>query len=90
PVALATSLAGPVFAESNVSVFGVVDLALAHGSGSISNLNQLANGYLATSRLAVKGFEDMGDGLKAGFWIESGFNADTGTGQLTNTNNQST
>ncbi|NPC57688.1 porin [Caenimonas soli] len=90
PAVLATSLAGTAFAQSNVSLFGVVDLAVAHGSGSVSNANQLANGYLAASRLALKGFEDLGDGLKAGFWLESGFNADTGTGQTTNTNNQST
>jgi len=90
PAVLATSLAGPAFAQSNVTLFGVVDLAVAHGSGSVSNQTQLANGYLAASKLAFKGFEDLGGGLKAGFWIESGFNADTGSGQNTNTNNQST
>jgi predicted porin len=71
-----------------VTVSGQVDLALAHGSGSVSNQNQLANGYLGASRLAFKGSEDLGGGLKAGFWVESGFNADTGSGQNTNTNNQ--
>jgi predicted porin len=90
PAVLAASLAGPASAQSNVTMFGVVDLAVAHGSGSVSNANQLANGYLAASRLAFKGFEDLGDGFKAGFWLESGFNADTGTGQGTNTNNQTT
>jgi predicted porin len=90
PAVLTTSLAGTAFAQSNVTVFGVVDLAVAHGSGSVSNMNQLANGYLAASRLAFKGFEDLGGGLKAGFWLENGFNADTGTGQFTNTNNQTT
>lgn len=90
PVVLAASLTGTAFAQSNVTLSGTVDLAVAHGSGSVSNQNQLANGYLAASRLAFKGFEDLGGGLKAGFWLESGFNADTGTGQITNTNNQST
>lgn len=90
PAVLATSLAGPAVAQSNFALTGVVDLGVAHGSGSISNLNQVANGYLAASRLSLKGFEDLGDGLKAGFWIESGINADTGSGQNTNTNNQST
>jgi len=90
PAVLATSLAGTAFAQSNVNLFGVMDLAVAHGSGSVSNQTQLANGYLAASRLAFKGSEDLGGGLKAGFWIEAGFNADTGTGQNTNTNNQST
>jgi predicted porin len=90
PVALATSLAGTAFAQSSVSVFGVMDLAVAHGSGSIASQNQLASGYLAASRLAFKGFEDLGGGLKAGFWLEAGINADTGAGMTTNTNNQST
>ncbi|NRF71159.1 porin [Aquincola sp. S2] len=89
PAVLATSFAGTAFAQSNVTLFGAVDLAVAHGSGSVSNQTQLANGYLAASRLAFKGFEDLGDGLKAGFWLESGFNADTGSGQITNSNNQS-
>jgi len=90
PVVLATSLAGTAFAQSSVTVFGAVDLAVAHGSGSASNQTQLANGYLAASRLAFKGFEELGGGLKAGFWLEAGINADTGSGQITNTNNQST
>ncbi|BAL24861.1 porin [Azoarcus sp. KH32C] len=90
PAVLAASLAGTAFAQSNVSVFGAVDLAVARGTGSISNESQLANGYLAASRIAFKGTEDIGSGLKAGFWLESGFNADTGTGQSTNTNNQPT
>ena len=90
PSVLAASLAGPAFAQSNVTLFGAMDLAVAHGSGSISNQTQLASGYLAASRIAFKGFEDLGGGLKAGFWLESGINADTGTGQNTNTNNQFT
>jgi predicted porin len=90
PAVLATSLAGAACAQSNVTLFGAVDLAVAHGSGSVSNMTQLANGYLAASRLSIKGFEDLGGGLKAGFWQETGFNADTGTGQNTNTSNQST
>jgi predicted porin len=48
-----------------------------------------ANDYGA-SKLALKGTEDLGGGLKAGFWIESGFNAQNGSAQFTNTNNQST
>lgn len=90
PAALAASLAGTAFAQSNVTVFGVVDLAVTRGSGSISNQTGLTSGQLAASRLAFKGTEDLGNGLKAGFWLEAGINADTGTGQSTNTNNQTT
>lgn len=88
PAVLAVSLAGPATAQSNVALFGTVDMAIAHGSGSIASQTQLASGYLASSRIAFKGFEDLGGGLKAGFWLETGLNADTGTGQATNTNNQ--
>lgn len=90
PVVLATSLAGTAYAQSSVTLFGTVDMALAHGSGSISNLNQMASGYLAASRIGFRGQDDLGGSLKAGFWLESGVNADTGTGQATNINNQST
>jgi len=90
PAVLAASLGGPAFAQSSVNLFGVVDLAVAHGSGSVAKQTQLANGYLASSRIAFKGQEDLGGGLKAGLWLESGFNADTGAGQGSNTNNQAT
>lgn len=85
---LAASLAGPACAQSGVTLFGVLDLGVAHGSGSVADATQLVNGYLAASRVAFKGAEDLGGGLKAGFWLESGFNADTGTGQASNANNQ--
>lgn len=88
PVVLATSVAGTAYAQSNVTLSGAVDLALAHGSGSISNQNRMDSNDLGATKLSFKGFEDLGGGLKAGFWMEAGANADTGTGQNTNTNNQ--
>ena len=88
PVVLATSLAGTAYAQSSVTLFGVVDMALAHGSGSIANQNQLVSNYLAASRIGFRGIEDLGGSLKAGFWLESGINANNGSGQTTNTNNQ--
>jgi predicted porin len=88
PFFLATSFGGTASAQSGLVLGGVLDLALAHGSGSIANSTQLVNGYLAASRIVIKGTEDLGGGVKAGFWVESGFNADAGSGQPTNTNNQ--
>jgi len=88
--ALATTLADTACAQSSLSLFGAVDLAVTHGSGSIANKNQVDTNDLGASKIALKGTEDLGGGLKAGFWIESGFNADNGSGQATNTNNQST
>lgn len=88
--AIATSLAPAAFAQSNVTLFGAVDMAVTHGSGSIASKNQVDSNDLAASRIALKGTELLGGGLKAGFWIESGFNAQNGSGQNTNSNNQST
>ena len=42
----------------------------------------------SSSRLGFKGEEDLGGGMKAGFWMEAGVNTDNGTGSGTNTNNQ--
>lgn len=85
---VATSFTGTAFAQSNVTLSGAVDLALAHGSGSISNQTRMDPNDLGATKLSFKGFEDLGGGLKAGFWLEAGANPDTGTGQNTNTNNQ--
>lgn len=88
PAVLATSLVGAACAQSNVTLSGAVDLALTHGFGSVSNQHGLSPNNLGATRLSIKGFEDLGGGLKAGFWLEAGANPDTGTGQNTNTNNQ--
>lgn len=77
---------GPVTASA-VTLFGVVDLAVAWGDGSINNNTRLVQGAHTSSRLGVRGVEDLGGGLGAGFWLELGVNPDDGTGQASNTNN---
>jgi len=86
PVALVCS-AGAV-AQSSVTVFGIVDAAYSHGSGSLSMRNQLSSGSNASSRVGFRGSEDLGGGMSASFWLEAQFNTDNGTGFATNTNNQ--
>jgi predicted porin len=84
----ALAACGIASAQSNVQLFGVVDAAIQHGSGSIASKSSLGNSGLNNSRLGVRGTEDLGGGLWAGFWLESGINSDNGTGQDDNTNNQ--
>lgn len=74
---------------TGVSVYGVVDMALSsyRGEGAGSR-TMLTSGGNQASRLGFKGREDLGDGLAAGFELESGLNTDTGAGQASNTNNQ--
>ncbi|MDB5914788.1 MAG: porin Gram-negative type, partial [Ramlibacter sp.] len=87
--AIALACAGGAHAQSSVTLFGVVDLGVQHfHSDGVGSQNTLGNGGLSTSRLGFRGIEDLGDGLKAGFWLEGSLNPDVGTGRATNTNNQ--
>ncbi len=75
---LATAAAG-ASAQSNVTLFGVVDVAVRHVKNGDNSVNSMASGGYNTSRLGFRGVEDLGGGLKANFWLETGFNADSGT-----------
>lgn len=64
-------------AQSNVTLYGRVNLSVeSQKIGNGGNTTVLQNN---SSRWGVRGSEDMGGGLKAGFNLESGFAADTGT-----------
>jgi predicted porin len=80
---------GAAHAQSSVTMFGVVDLGVqyTHGAGA-GSVKALSNGGLSTSRLGFRGTEDLGGGLRAGFWLEGSLNPDTGTGRASNSNNQ--
>lgn len=84
----ALALAGAAAAQSSVTLFGVADARVAVGRGSIADRNQLASGGANTSRLGVRGVEDLGGGMSASFWLEAGLFADDGQGSPTNANNQ--
>jgi predicted porin len=87
-LAALASLSGVASAQSTVTLWGIVDATLAHGNGSVSKKTQLTNSGLTSSRLGLRGTEDLGGGMSASFWLEAGVNNDTGTGSATNTNNQ--
>ncbi|RBA22955.1 porin [Herminiimonas fonticola] len=74
-------LASSAYAQSNVTVYGRVDTGveyLTNASASKNNLVRLNSGTMNTSRIGFQGTEDLGNGLKAVFQLESGFKADTG------------
>jgi predicted porin len=88
-IALAVlATAGVASAQSSVTLFGIVDATLAHGSGSIANKTQLTNSGYNSSRLGFRGTEDLGGGMSASFWLEAGLANDDGQGAATNSNNQ--
>ena len=84
-VALLGAFAGSAFA-ADVTLYGVVDEGFLYthkdtdvpGSDAVDKL-ELKSGIQAGSRWGLKGIEDLGNGLKVGFILESGFNADDGT-----------
>lgn len=76
-------------AQSSVTLWGIVDVNVQHFSaGGTGKLTAVGNGSLSTSQLGFRGTEDLGGGLRAGFWLEGSLNPDNGTGRPTNTNNQ--
>ena len=81
--ALALTAAGSASAQSNITLFGVVDLGIRHVNNAGTKQKQMSTDGLQSSRLGFRGIEDMGGGLKAGFWLESALSADTGTTNAT-------
>ena len=67
------------YAQSSVTLFGVLDANARYVKNGDLKIKSLGSGGINTSRLGVRGTEDLGDGLKAGFWLETGLNADSGT-----------
>lgn len=82
------SASGAALAQSsntfNSTLFGTIDVNVrAVRNGSASTLKSQSTDGLTSSRLGFRGFEDLGDGFKAGFWLEAPFSADTGTANAT-------
>ncbi|MBJ9681380.1 MULTISPECIES: porin [Burkholderia] len=83
--------ASPAFAQSSITLYGVVDNGIAYQS-SQTTLGSTAGGHAsvkmvtgvwAGSRFGVKGSEDLGAGTKAVFVLESGLNSANGAQQYT-------
>ncbi len=67
------------FAQSSVTIYGIVDLAATKVSGVRGgSISQLNSGMMDGSRLGVRGNEDLGGGYRALFTLESRLEGDTG------------
>lgn len=79
-VAMLGAFAGAAFAQSSVTAFGILDVGVRYvDNDSAGHQWTMATDGSLQSRLGFRGTEDLGDGLKAGFWLESAVAADTGT-----------
>ena len=79
-LATLSAFAAGAYAQSSVTLFGVLDVNAAQiKNGSAGSLKSLSQGALNTSRLGLRGSEDLGGGLSAGFHLEGQVNPDNGT-----------
>ena len=71
---------GLVSAQSSVTVFGIVDVGVAHVSGSKGNVTGMTSSGRNFSRLGFRGREELGSGLAASFHLEGQLHTDGGSG----------
>ncbi|OCZ68259.1 porin [Achromobacter xylosoxidans] len=83
--ALLAGFAGVAQAETSVTLYGIIDTGLGYNkiSGGTDAQNGskfgMINGVQNGSRWGLRGSEDLGDGLRAVFQLESGFDSGNGT-----------
>ena len=77
-LAVAGLVSAPAFAQSNVTIYGIADAYMGFGSHGDNDVAAVQSGGLSGSRIGFRGTEDIGNGLKAVFTLEQGFNIDNG------------
>jgi predicted porin len=82
-LAALTAFTGVASAQSSVTLFGIIDASLRNVKESSGSLKSLSTDGMGSSRLGLRGTEDIGGGLRAGFWLEGSVNVDVGGGQKT-------
>jgi predicted porin len=81
--AAALACAPAIAQTSNVTLYGVVDVGLTHAAGSVTNVTAVNPNRYQSSRLGLRGAEDLGGGLRATFQLEADLLPDTGSGVTT-------
>ncbi len=82
-LAALTAFTGVASAQSSVTLFGIIDAGIRNVKESSGSLKTLSTDGAGSSRLGLRGTEDIGGGLRAGFWLEGSVNVDVGSGQKT-------
>lgn len=73
----AIAASSAAFAQSSVTLSGVVDASVESIKGD-NTVTRVSSDNLASSRIAFKGVEDLGGGLKATFLLDASLKTDTG------------
>lgn len=64
--------------QASVTLYGIVDTGFNYQKRSGESSVGIDSGLMSNSRWGLRGSEDLGDGTKAFFVLESGFSSDTG------------
>jgi len=80
-LAVASIVSAPAFAQSNVTIYGVLDAGVESikYSDSVGSLTRMFTSGNTTNRFGFKGSEDLGNGMKANFVLEMQPYPDVGT-----------
>jgi predicted porin len=85
--AAAVLTSGSTFAQSSVTLYGIIDTGVGYLSSQApstgatkggASVTKLIEGVWGGERFGFKGVEDLGGGTRAIFQLEEGFNTDTG------------
>ncbi|WP_079417275.1 porin [Thiomonas intermedia] len=91
-LAVFSAFSGAAFAADSVQLYGTLDMGVTrYSNGSADSLTNMTSGVLNGTKFGVKGTEDLGGGLTAGFQAETGFcsqGGGTGYGSTTPAGNQ--
>jgi predicted porin len=84
-LAVASLASGAALAQTNVTMYGVVDAGYLYSSGNqpgggTNTFSGLSSGISAGNRIGFKGSEALGNGLKAVFTLEYGLDIDKNEG----------
>lgn len=74
----ATAFALPAWAQTNVTLYGLLDTGVHVVNAGVGTQYNLASGIAEGSRFGIKGTEELGNGFKAVFNLEARFETDTG------------
>jgi len=77
-LAVLGAFAGAASAQSSVTLFGVVDLSANQVKNGGASTQSMQSNQLNSNRLGFRGIEDLGGGLKAGFWLEAAMSNESG------------
>jgi predicted porin len=78
-IALTGGMAASASAQTNVTIYGIVDVGINHVNDGNTSTTSMDTGILSGSRFGLRGTEDLGGGMSASFELENGFSTDNGT-----------